>query len=147
MIQFLKSIQKRIIQNITTITVFLLLAVLLMGCGTNRFEPHGWSGMTLDNNKLFIGSGDGQLIILGAEGGNLIQTHPQNKEDLHPIYSAPLLANNGKTIFYGTYSKNDGGTVYSLQSETLAPNWTKTFPGPIVGQPVLGNNLLIVKLK
>ncbi|MBH51800.1 MAG: hypothetical protein CL785_01420 [Chloroflexi bacterium] len=140
LIQFLK----RIIKYITSTTVLVVLALLLTGCGTNRFEPHGWSGITLDNNKIFIGSGDGQLIILGAEGGNLIQTHPQNKENLHPIYSAPLLSNNGKTIFYGTYSKNDGGTIYSLQSGTLSPNWTKTFPGSIVGQPVLGNNLLIV---
>ena len=144
LIQSLNIIVKTLSKNITIFVVMFLLSVLLTGCGTDRFEPNGWGGITIDNNKLFIGSGDGQLIILDPKNGALLQSYPQNKENLHAIYSAPLISNNGKTIFYGTYSKKDGGTIYSLQSDTLTPNWTKAIPGSIVAQPIMADNLLLV---
>ena len=45
----------------------LALVVILAGCGTSRFTPKGWSGIAIDGDDLYVGSGEGRIVLLEAE--------------------------------------------------------------------------------
>ena len=147
---------------------FLLVALLVMlgACGIDRFQARGWAGLTVDDNALYVTSGEGRVFALniagdaeGAGGRPALLYNPfpaTNQDGLGPVYSTPVVgAPVGESgpgqdsIFLVTYEdpeENDdvGANVFALNAETGLQTWSTILPGRIVGAPALAGSSLLV---
>lgn len=111
------------------------LAVLaLAGCDARDLGPDsGWSGATLDEDTLFIGSREDRLVALDTESGSLLWSFPQEgqEEDLLGIYASPVVA--GDVVLVGGYN----GVLYAVDPETRQKVWEFSTGDGIVAPPAL----------
>ena len=111
------------------------LAVLaLAGCDARNLGPaSGWSGATLDENSLFIGTRENRLLALDRASGSLLWSFPQEgqEEDLQGIYASPVLA--GDVVLVAGYN----GVLYAIDPETRQKVWEFTTGDSIVASPTL----------
>ncbi len=148
------------------ISILVLLLPLIASCGRGRFNAHGWSGLTIDGDVLYVAAGEGRVTALnisrdaGDNRGNperLWTPFPSVGQDsLGAVYGAPVLGAFAKdgvagsnTIFVATYEDpedNDkvNGNLFAIDATTGTQNWAASVPGPVVGSPTLVGNTLVV---
>ena len=111
------------------------LAVLaLAGCDARDLGPDsGWSGATLSEDVVFVGSREDELLALDSASGNLIWSFPQDgqEEDIQGIYASPVVA--GDVILVSGYN----GILYAVDPETRQQVWQFETGDSIVGSPAL----------
>ena len=125
------------------IPLLLLSAVVLSGCGTDRFtNSGGWAGPVATEDLVFVGSRDGRVLALDANTGDLKWSYPHQEDDpLGSIYGTPFLTED--SVYVGTFE----GKLYSLSSADLSRRWE--FPvddrqlGHIIGGPTVADGLVI----
>ena len=118
--------------------VLLLLAMLIVvgvvtpGC-YGRSQPKGWSGVTVANDALFVGSLDGRLVALNKSDGSYLWPADAilgASESKVAIYGTPVA--EGDLVYIGGYD----GKVYAFDAESGALRWMYPRSGnlePIVG--------------
>lgn len=133
--------------------ILLLLAILLLcgltvfGCIGGAALPKGWSGGTIANDTLFLGSMDGRLIAINLSDNSSLWEVPL--ETPKPsgggfscapastsvaIYGSPAV--DGDLVYIGGYN----GKIYALSSSSGTLRWV--YPRqdsfqPFVGGPVV----------
>src|SRR3989338_4225854 len=55
---------------------FLLTLLSIIGCVPGTTVPRGWSGGTIADGTLFIGSMDGKIVAMNSSDGKLIWEAP-----------------------------------------------------------------------
>jgi eukaryotic-like serine/threonine-protein kinase len=87
------------------------------------------------NQKVYIGSDDGNLYALNARNGSLLWQYTTGG----PIKSTPCLANN--TIYVGSNDK----FLYAIDATTGALKWKYLTPAPIWSEsPVAANGIVYI---
>lgn len=132
--------------------IFLLLAILLSmgiilsGC-YGRGQPRGWSGATITDDSIFVGSLEGRLVGLNKANGELLWPVGDEAgtlgttESKVAIYSTPVVA--GDLVYIAGYN----GKVYAFVLSTGALRWVYPREGnlePIVGGLVVSQNKVYV---
>ena len=123
--------------------LLLLSAVVLSGCAMDRFTiTGGWAGPVATEELVYIGSGDGRMLALDVNTGDLEWSFPRREEDsLGSIYGTPFLTED--SVYVGTFE----GKLYALSSADLSRRWE--FPvgdrqeGQIIGGPTVADGQVI----
>ena len=130
------------------LVVLLLGGVTIFGCVSGG-QPKGWSGGTIVNGTLFLGSMEGELVALNASdgtrlwevtletartGGGFFGCAPAFT--LAPIYGTPVV--DGDLVYVGGYN----GKIYAISWSKRAKEWKypageDDYLQPIVGGPVV----------
>ena len=146
--------------------MLVAMLVTLSACGIDRFDAKGWAGLAVDDDALYVTSGEGRVFALNVSGdaegsgGRPVQLYspfPSTSDDpLGAVYSTPVLGAyeggsgpGAQSIFLATYQDPEEdddfpGNVYALNAGTGIQNWSTILPGRIVGTPALAGNSLIV---
>ena len=138
--------------NKTSLSKMLLLLVILLvggliasGC-LSGLQPVGWSGGTVADGTVFLGSIEGRLVAVnisdgtrqwseplttsGSTGGFGCTTAPAGVA----LYGTPVVA--GNLVYISGYN----GKIYAFDSTSLQKRWVYPPEGnlqPIIGGPVL----------
>ncbi|MBI4186395.1 MAG: PQQ-binding-like beta-propeller repeat protein [Chloroflexi bacterium] len=124
------------------LSLAILAGVTLLGCATG-VQPRGWSGGTVRDGSLLLGSMEGKLVALDISQGAILWEVPFEAAATPgggfgcarpsapvAIYSTPAVA--GDLVYVTTYS----GKVYAINAETGALRWVYPREGalrPLVG--------------
>ena len=133
---------------ITIAQLFVLLAVV--ACA--RLEsPEGWSGGVLVDDKLFIGTMEGAILVLQLDSGEELcrfELRAGAEESIGGVYGTPAVSRD--TLFIGGYD----GFLYALPLELPADcdkdPWEPDDREPvgdlehIVGSPVVVDDVVLV---
>jgi outer membrane protein assembly factor BamB len=120
------------------IAIVLIAGLLVTGC-VRGLAPIGWSGGTVSDGKLYIGSEEGRLVavdladesrqwseaIKAASSPGLFGCSPATGGGLGcgggsagvPIYGSPVVSDN--LVYIAGYN----GKIYAYNSATLDPRW------------------------
>ena len=129
-------------------TIVLLLIILLsvvpgLGCVGRGAQPKGWSGGTIADGTLFLGSLEGNIVAVDISSGARLWTVPL--ETSKPttggfgcaapattvaIYGSLALAE--ELVYVGSYN----GKIYALNSSSGAERWVYPRSGEL--EPVVG---------
>jgi len=127
----------------------LLMVMLLLG-GVTVFgclpggQPEGWSGGTVDDDTLFVGSNEGKLLALNAsDGSRLWEVTLETARTgggfgcapeftVAPIYGTPVL--DGDLIYVGGYN----GRIYTISWSKRARDWKYPRGEDDYLQPIVG---------
>ena len=81
--------------------MLVAMLVTLSACGIDRFDAKGWAGLAVDDDALYVTSGEGRVFALNVSGdaegsgGRPVQLYspfPSTSEDpLGAVYSTPVL--------------------------------------------------------
>jgi outer membrane protein assembly factor BamB len=143
--------------------LLMLLMVFILGIGLFGFScvrglsPIGWSGGTVVNDTLYIGSIGGQLVAVNLNDNSVLPAQkltPTAQTGLFgcsatggcgggssrvPIYGTPVVSDN--LVYIAGYN----GKVYSYRTDNLAQRWIFPREGylpPIVGSMVYSQGKL-----
>ena len=86
---------------LSTAVIIMILAPIIAGCTSTGIAAKGWSGATISNSNIYIGSLTGQLVGLEEENGNRLF----NSLTLETSKSGGFLgcgASTVSTAIYGT---------------------------------------------
>lgn len=118
--------------------IVLLIAVGILASGCIKgLVPIGWSGGTVDNDTLFVGTQEGKLVAIGVTDDSLRfaseQLKPTSRSGLFgcsPIAAGGCGAGAGVAIYGAPVVYNDlvfiagyNGVVHAYSKETLALRW------------------------
>ena len=137
------------------LVILLLLGLVLASCRGLGSIPKGWSGGTIVDGTLFIGSMEGQLVAMEIPSGRRLWAAPLEAPSeggggfgctpaasAIAIYGSPVVA--GDLVYVGGYN----GKIYAFAiNETLnEPMWVyppqDDIGGPIVGGPVVAQGMI-----
>jgi len=141
--------------------ILLLLGILLMvmsgltvfGCVAMGAKPMGWSGVTISDGTLFLGSTEAKLVALNISSGNrLWETALETPEPAGgfgcapsvtaaSIYGTPVVA--GDLVYVGSYN----GKIYAVNSSSglfKGKYLDENNPQPIVGGPVVSQGKVYI---
>jgi outer membrane protein assembly factor BamB len=104
--------------KILFLIVIALGALLLVSCIPGAAQPRGWSGTTVHDGIIYVGTRDGRVVAINASTQNKLWDHAITPATT--IYTTPLVY--GDLVYIGTY----GGQVLALS--TLARSQNLTFP-------------------
>ncbi|MFC2056059.1 PQQ-binding-like beta-propeller repeat protein [Chloroflexota bacterium] len=145
--------------TISTFKISLLVLVILLGglvfsgCRAGLGAvPKGWSGATIADDILFVGSMEGKLVATNTTDNNLLWAIPLETTETGggfgcaptstavAIYGSPVVAEDEGLVYVGGYN----GKIYAFNTNTGALRWVyprQDYLKPIVGGPVvaLGN--------
>ncbi len=131
--------------------ILLLLVILLVGGLTSLgciqgLQPIGWSGGTVADGTLFVGSKEGKLVAVNiadssrqwseplkataSTGGFGCTTAPAGVA----IYGTPVVA--GDLVYIGGYN----GRIYAFNSSSLQKRWVYPREGNL--QPIVGGQVV-----
>lgn len=113
------------------------LSLALVAC-SRIVNPNGWSGPTVADQALFVGTMEGRLVALDPETGETLWSFEVNGDrQTKAIYGSPAVG--GDAIYIGDYS----GSLHALspQGDLL---WTMELGGQIVGSPVVADGVVLV---
>ena len=120
------------------LTLALALALALSGCAQNRSAAtQSWSGVAVDGGNLYVGTNEGQLMQLSAEGG-IARIAPysvpeaQESGGFTALYGTPTVGNG--RVFAGAYN----GVVVSLEAENLTNPRTFEIDGNPLAKGIAG---------
>ena len=133
------------------LVMLLLGGLTILGCARVGAQAKGWSGGTIDDNTLFLGSMEGKLVAVDISSHNrlfpdvLLETSKPAAGGFGcaapstsvAIYGNPAVA--GDLVYVGGYN----GTIYALNSSSGALRWVYPRQGnlqPIVGAPVVASD-------
>lgn len=147
--------------GLIAILVAIILAIGLFGSGcVSGMAPIGWSGGTVANDILYVGSNEGRLVAL-----NLADDSRQWAEALKPIAQTGMFgcsassfgcgAGTSNVVIYGTpvvsgdlvYIAGYNGKIYAYNTSNLATRWVYPREGnlePFVGGMVIAQDKLFV---
>lgn len=129
-------------RGLLLLAILLGMGVMLSGC-YGRSQPRGWSGATIADNSIFVGSLEGRLVGLNKTDGSLLWPNdeeagmPGTAESKVAIYGTPAVA--GDLAYVAGYN----GKVYAFVLSTGVLRWV--YPregnlGPIVGGLVISQD-------
>ncbi|MDD4875567.1 MAG: PQQ-binding-like beta-propeller repeat protein [Dehalococcoidales bacterium] len=132
------------------VSFLLIMGVLVFsGCVGTASVPRGWSGVTVSDDTIFLGSTEGKLVAIDAS------THIRVFEDVPletsaessggcgaastvvAVYGSPVVS--GELVFIGGYN----GKIYAFNTSTSALRWVYPRGGnlsPIVSGPVVSED-------
>jgi outer membrane protein assembly factor BamB len=125
------------------LVILLLGGVTILGCLPGG-QPEGWSGGTIANGTLFVGSNEGELVALNASDGSRLWEVTLEKAKksggfgcspaftLAPIYSTPVL--DGDLVYVGGYN----GKIYAISWSKRAREWKYPYGEDDYLQPIVG---------
>ena len=112
-----------------------LAVIALAGCDARDLGPDsGWSGATVTEDAVYIGSREDELLALDRTNGALLWSFPQEGQEedgLQGIYSTPAVAEG--LVLMGGYN----GVLYAIDQETRQKVWEFQTDDSIVGSPAL----------
>ena len=116
------------------VVILLIGGVVLSGC-YGRSQPRGWSGVTIADGALFVGSLDGRLVGLDKSDGSRLWLDEDagmlgTSESKVAIYGTPAAA--GDLVYVGGYN----GKVYAFTSSTGALD--EVYPPEGNLEPIIG---------
>ena len=126
------------------------LLALFLGLACARIAaPEGWSGGLIADNKLYIGTAQGEILALDLDTGDTVRKEEgklwkfsiperEGEERSRSIYGTPAISNN--TLFVGGYD----GVLYALSLDLNDIKGTERLGGSIVGGPSVADNIVIV---
>ncbi len=113
----------------------LALAVItLAGCDARDLGPDsGWSGVTVSEEVVFVGSREDELLALDRANGALLWSFPEEgqEDSLEGIYASPAVTDD--LVLVGGYN----GILYALDPSTRQKVWEFQTDDSIVGSPAL----------
>ena len=106
------------------LVILLLSGVSVLGCAQTGAQPRGWSGGTIVNDTMFLGSMDGKLVAVNTLSGSYLWGVPL---DAPPPAGGGFgcAASSSSVAIYGSPAV-DGDLVfiaYSRETYTLAGVW------------------------
>ena len=125
------------------VVALLLSGVTVFGCLPGG-QPEGWSGGTVVNDTLFLGSMEGELVALKAsDGSRLWQVTLETAREgagfgcaqehtLAPIYGTPVV--DGDLIYVSGYY----GRIYAVSWSKRAREWKYPSGEDDLLQPIVG---------
>ena len=121
--------------------LMLGVGLLLSSCTGRAVVPRGWSGVTLSNDTLILGTMDSRLVAVNTSNGSLMWSEPlQNPPSAGvAIYAPPLIADD--LIYVGGYIPVSGGgrgTVFAYNIGMKEPTWLYPKQGVLDGGIVGG---------
>ncbi len=119
--------------------VLLLLAVCLAGFGCIRgLAPIGWSGGSVTDNNLFVGTREGRLVSISLTDNSRLWTEPLKQVSQTGLFGcSPIMGGGGcgsgstGVAIYGTpavlgelvYIAGYNGKIYAYNTTSLALRW------------------------
>jgi len=128
--------------------VIALLPLVLVSCSGTPFScsgaaqpTGGWSGPTVHDGIVYVGTTDGRVVAINASSGKQQWQWPDTTGLRALIYATPVV--HGDLVYVGTY----GGQVFALTLDHGAERWV--YPrtgaiGAIVGAPVVVDETIYV---
>lgn len=143
--------------------VFLLIAVILVlglfgGC-VRGMSPIGWSGGTIADGNLYVGSNEGRLVSLNLNDDSIQWAETLKGATQSGIFGCSPMAGCGggtsKVAIYGTpvvsgdlvYIAGYNGKIYAYKTDNLAQRWIYPREGylkPFVGGMVIAKGKLFI---
>ena len=114
--------------------------VVLSGCDTARIGgPEGWSAGAVDDDILFIGTMEGEVLAVNKLTGDTEWRRelPTNEDSDRAIYGRPAIA--GSLVLVGGYD----GRLYAYD-DTGDLEWQEPLTGRIIGGPTVSQGLALV---
>jgi outer membrane protein assembly factor BamB len=123
--------------KILSLTAICLLSLTLVSCSSTTQSARGWSGTTIHEGVIYVGTVDGGVLAIDASNQTVKWDHTITPRTT--IYTVPTVDDD--LICVGTYS----GQLYALTVDRGAERWV--YPrigsiGAIVGSPVIGNETI-----
>jgi outer membrane protein assembly factor BamB len=123
------------------LAVIAFLPLLLISCVGASQPTGGWSGPTVHDDLIYVGSRDGRVVAINASTRQLKWQWPDSTGVRNVIYATPIVY--GDLVYVATY----GGQVCALTLDQGSERWV--YPrtgsiGPIVGTPVVVNETIYV---
>jgi outer membrane protein assembly factor BamB len=127
----------------------LLLAFFAGAACTPGFALRGWSGLTGEDDLLYVGLGEGRLLAVSVQDfAQAWGFPPQGQRALGVVYSAPLVTRDA--VYLAVSNGPKTGRLYAIQKDGGAQDWLfppSGFPHPVgalVGRPVAAGDLLLI---
>ncbi len=128
--------------KISFLIVVGLLLLTSVSCIGETQPMGGWSGPTVQNGIVYVGSRDGSVVAINASTQELQWQWPSDTKTIRSlIYTTPIV--HGNLVYIGTYS----GKIYALSVAESADIWvrpTEGYIGAIVANPVIANGTIYV---
>jgi outer membrane protein assembly factor BamB len=99
----------------------------------SRFDRFG-SDVAVDGGRLYVGTHEGRVLCLDAEGGRKVWEFRSGDS----VLAAPSLADG--RVFFGSYD----GSVYALDAKTGAQLWKLDTGKPVVSTPAVAGDRIVV---
>ena len=133
--QGLSARAPRGIRSVLWLLAFALAVITLAGCDARDLGPDsGWSGVTVSEEAVFVGSREDELLALDRANGALLWSFPQEGQEgdgLEGIYASPAVTDD--LVLVGGYN----GILYALDPSTRQKVWEFQTDDSIVGSPAL----------
>ena len=141
------------------VLIVLLMVILLASGCVGGLAPVGWSGGTVSDDKLYIGSTEGRLVVinLADESRQWAEPMREGSQGLGCSFfpgvggcsSAAGVAIYGTPVVYNglVYAAGYNGKIYAYNSDTLAVRWVYPREGylkPFVGGIVIDGGSLYI---
>ena len=121
-------------RSVLWLLALALAVITLAGCGARDLGPDsGWSGVTVSDEVVFVGSREDELLALDRANGALLWSFPQDGQEdgLEGIYASPAVTDD--LVLVGGYN----GILYALDPSTRQKVWEFQTDDSIVGSPAL----------
>jgi outer membrane protein assembly factor BamB len=102
--------------KILFLIVIVLLPLILASCSGTAQPMGGWSGPTVNDGIIYVGSRDGKVVAINASTGS--QNWSYSIDPPATIYTTPIV--DGDLVYIGTYS----GQVLALNTSARGQNLT-----------------------
>ena len=113
------------------LVILLLGGLAISGCVGYGTAPKGWSGGTIANGTLFLGSMEGKLVALNtSDGARLWEVTLETSKVA--IYGTPAV--DGELVYVGGYN----GKIYAISSSLRAIEWKYPLGEDDYLQPLVG---------
>ena len=145
-------------KKLLLLVVFLVFGLAVLSCAPGGAQPKGWSGGTIADDTLFLGSMEGALVAVDILDGSRLWEIPfqtskpsggfnfgcvPGGSTAVAIYGSPVLS--GELVYIGGYN----GKVYAVNADSGAVKWqyppeTKDYLAPIVGSAVVALGMVYI---
>jgi outer membrane protein assembly factor BamB len=127
--------------KVLVLAVIASLPLVLVSCIGATQPTGGWSGPTVNDGIVYVGTRDGRVVAINASSREEQWQWPDTAGLRGLIYATPIV--HGDLVYVGTYN----GQVYALTSDRGVERWV--YPrtgsiGAIVGTPVVVNDTIYV---
>ena len=124
-------------KKLLIITILALLALGLGACTGRRVVTSGWSGITVNEETIYLSSGP-QVYAVALKNGTQIWQYPPEADAKVNFYAAPVLTADGTQIIISSYNSE----IHSVNPENGLKIWSFTIPSSKSGLDIWPFNLL-----
>ncbi len=127
--------------KVLVLAVIASLPLMLASCIGGGQPTGGWSGPTVRDGIVYLGTRDGRVLALNASSKEQIWQWPDSDTSRSLIYTTPIV--DGESVYVGTYS----GEVYALNTADGDDAWVYPekgagYIGAVVARPVIANGII-----